>query len=102
MNFVNLTPHTINEVTTGQSFAPSGIVARVATRKSKLYEHAGIPVYKTELGVVEGLPDPVKDTIYIVSALTLNKCGSRSDVVSPGNLQRDEKGQPIGCLGFTQ
>lgn len=99
--FTNLTAHTINEVTTGINIPRSGIIARVKQTTLKSAEHAGVPIYTSEFGEVEGLPEPVDGVIYIISALTLNAVPPhRKDVVAPGNLQRDENGQPVGCVGF--
>ena len=98
--FINLTSHTINEVTTGLAIPASGRVARVKSSTIKAGEHAGVPIYSSTFGEIEGLPEPVDNVIYIVSALALNAVPDRADVVAPGNLQRDEKGQPIGCCGF--
>lgn len=98
---VNLTAHTINEVTTGNSYPASGIVARVKSSTTKVGQHGGCPIYVSEFSDIEGLPEPVENVVYIVSALALNAVPAhRTDVVAPGNLQRDEKGQPIGCVGF--
>ena len=101
MQFINLTSHTINEVTTGLAIPPSGRVARVKASTIKSAEHAGVPIYSSTFGDVEGLPEPKPDVIYIVSALALNAVPTyRTDVVSPGSLQRNEHNQPIGCCGF--
>lgn len=99
MKFINLTPHTINEVTTGNSYEPSGKVARAKSTTILVNRHDDVPIYQSTFGTLEGLPDPVENTLYIVSALALNST-TRTDVVSPGTLQRDENGQPIGCVGF--
>lgn len=99
--YINLTAHTINEVTTGLEIPRSGIIARVKQETYTHTEHAGIPVYKSIFGEVQGLPEPKEGVMYIVSALTLNAVPSgRTDVVAPGNLQRSEDGKPIGCVGF--
>lgn len=101
MKYVNLTAHTINEVTSGMSIPTSGRVCRVKATTVKIKEHVGIPLYSTEFGEVEGLPEPVTGVMYIVSALALNAIdSSRTDCVAPGNLQRNENGQPVGCVGF--
>ena len=99
--FINLTEHIINEITTGATFPKSGIVARVTTTTHKADTHQNIPIFRTYLNatIVTGLPEPVKDTYYIVSALVLN-ASKRRDLVAPGNLKRDSHGQPIGCIGF--
>ena len=102
MKLINLTNHTIHEVTTGTIIPTSGIVARVKTSNEKLTILNGIPVYRTTLSEVEGLPKPEDNTIYIVSAMVLNKVSkSRTDVVSPGNPQR-KNGIVSGCMGFRQ
>lgn len=99
--YINLTAHTINEVTTGLMIPRSGIIARVKQETYTYAEHAGVPVYKSVFGEVQGLPEEKKGVMYIVSALTLNAIPShRKDIVAPGNLQRDENGQPVGCVGF--
>ena len=101
MQFINLTSHTINEITTGLAIPPSGRVARVKASTIKSAEHAGVPIYSSTFGDVEGLPEPKTDVIYIVSALALNAVPSnRTDIVSPGNLQRSETGAIMGCCGF--
>ncbi len=100
MIFKNLTSHSICEVTTGQTIPPSGVVARVKSSTIKIGEHASAPIYTSTFGEVEGLPKPEEGVIYIVSALTLNAVANRTDVVAPGNLQRDQDGNPIGCIGF--
>lgn len=101
MKFINLTPHIITEITSGQSFKPSGIIARVKSSTEKISSHSGCPIYKSVFGDIEGLPNTKPDTIYIVSALALNAVPAhRTDVVAPGNLQRNQEGQPIGCMGF--
>ena len=101
MQFINLTAHTINEITTGLAIPPSGRVARVKASTIKSAEHAGVPIYSSTFGDVEGLPKPQPNIIYIVSALALNAVpADRLDVVSPGSLQRNQHGHPIGCCGF--
>ena len=102
--FVNLTPHTIN-LTGGEkpvTVPPSGAVARVAVTREDTGLVYGIPTFLTTYGEVEGLPVPEAGTIFIVSALVKQRVPGRSEVFSPGELVRDNKGQPIGCLGLTQ
>jgi hypothetical protein len=100
-NVINLTAHTLNCTVSGENYPPSGRVARVATGKSVAATINGSPVYATTFGEVSGLPEPENNTVYIVSALVLSIISKiRIDVMSPGNLQRDENGKPIGCAGF--
>lgn len=101
MQFINLTAHTITEVTTQTTIPASGRIARVKASTIKISNASGIPIYKSTFGEIEGLPEPQNGILYIVSALCLNAISSsRTDVVAPGNLQRDENGQPVGCVGF--
>lgn len=100
-NFINLTPHVIVEVVTGSRIEPDGSIARVSVQYVAKGDIGGIPLYVAEYGDIEGLPAPKPDTIYIVSGMVLAAlAGTRSDVVAPGDLVRDEAGNPIGCKGF--
>lgn len=108
MKFINLTPHTVtlnaSDFYPVHSFAPSGKVARV---EMKFYEtHCnlglGISLRKSIAGDVIDLPDEVKDseTYYIVSAQVRLALPDRKDLVSPGDLIRDENGNVVGCKFF--
>ena len=100
MQIINLTPHTINEVTTGTKIPASGRVVRLKLSTVKSKEIAGMPVFESVVESVEGLPEAQPDTYYLVSAIVLAACPERNDLLSPGNLVRDENGQPTGCVGF--
>ncbi len=101
MQFINLTSHDINEVTTGLTIPASGRIARVKSSTTKVAEHQQVPIYSSTFGAIEGLPEPKPNVIYIVSALALHAVpANRQDVVSPGSLQRDLSGKPLGCCGF--
>lgn len=104
---VNLTPHTVNIVNeagaTVATIAPSGFVARVATKSEKVREtESGIPLFATRYGQVTGLPEPEPDTIYIVSGMLLASVPHRTDVWQPGELLRDEAGRVVGCVGLSR
>ena len=113
VRFVNLTPHALNiELRAGDIFIlpPSGTVARVAmeTRKRGGLALPGFGVVNlttTVPGEVTGLPPPVvrggeEGVWYIVSALVRLAVPERRDVLSPGDLIRDENGNPRGCRGL--
>lgn len=115
LNLVNLTPHTITVIGSGETdmvIAASGQVARVSSTDEIVdylsYDFetpSGIdgnefPIYVTRLGEVVGLPDPEEGTVYLVSGMVRSAVHERQDVWSPGPLVRDDKGQPIGCKGF--
>lgn len=101
MKFINLTPHNINVVTNGQTFSfPSNGLARVSTKQVQIGDINGIPIFSTEYGQVEGLPDQEDGTIFIVSTLVRAQVPHRKDVFSPKGLVRDENGAVIGCEGL--
>lgn len=99
--FVNLTPHQIDEQTTGLSIPSTG-TARIKMQSRVIDTVEGVPLYHSYyVGNLEGLPEPVEGVIYIVSALALNAIpADRTDVVAPGDAVRDETGRVIGCKGF--
>ena len=104
MNIVNLTPHTLNiadrDGNVIVAIPPSGTVARIAvTRRQCGVTEEGIPLFITEYGEPEGLPDPQPSTIYVVSGMFLSHV-SRPDLYQPGELVRDENGRPIACIGL--
>ena len=104
MNIVNLTYHAIRilaangtEITT---LPPSGTVIRVTLKRVQVGVVNQIPVYISCYGKVDGLPDPQRGTVYVVSALVRLAVPDRRDVMSPGELVREAKGQPVGCRGL--
>lgn len=103
MIFVNLTPHDINVVTdNGVVTIPcSGKVARCKTISSGCGNIEGIPLFVTRIREVIDLPPMTKNVLYIVSTMVREKEYTRNDLVSPSELVRDEKGNVIGCKGFT-
>ena len=100
VRFENLTPHSVTDALSGQTFAPSGTVARVATTFSPAGEASGVQLFRRTFGAVEGLPDKRDGVLLIVSALVAAAAPDRDDLVSPGELVRGPDGQPIGCKGF--
>lgn len=97
---VNLTPHAITFITDTETqvIEPSGTLARVSTKTVLTGETvSGIPVTKTEFGVVEGLPDPEEGTAFIVSSLVAGRVLERTDVFIPNESVRDDAGRIIGC-----
>lgn len=108
MKLVNLTTHDIKLWGDGGKakliILPSGTVARLETRRFKtcmevVSDGVTIAVWRTEYGLITGLPEPQADTLYIVSAL-VREWARRDDVVSVGGFIRDDKGCIIGvdCL----
>jgi len=101
MKLVNLTPHTLNIHTPDKvvNLPPSGAVARVATVSVPAAPMGGIPTVTTSFGEVTGLPEPQHGVTLVVSGMVAS-AAPRDDVLSPGDLVRDENGRPVGCRGL--
>jgi len=104
MELVNLTPHTLNILRADGSEIKlkSEGLARVASSSWATGFVDGISVYETSFGEVEGLPEERHDTYLVVSRLVLQAAENRKDLLSPGQLVRNEAGQPIGCQGLSR
>lgn len=85
-DLVNLTPHTIVFRIGDRQIevAPSGLIARVEDQKPRLEcaTTQGIPCVSFGRGAVVGIPEPVYNTLYIVSGLVFDST-DRQDVVAP-------------------
>ena len=109
MNIVNLTPHAISIYDEDGDkvvvINPSGTEARIETNRQKANEIKGwernLPLFKTTAGKPIGLPAKSTGTIYIVSGMFRSHV-RRDDLYQPGELIRDDKVNPIGCIGLSQ
>ena len=98
MKLINLTPHIVR-LNGGKEFPPSGQVARVKANHvlygwlsegtdgvvelNDDFFRDAVPVYTPVFGQVEGLPEPAKDKMYIVSGVVAAACRDRDDVLCP-------------------
>lgn len=100
MQIINLTPHTINFLDGDNNpiltVEPSGVIARARQTRTPCGTVAGIPVNQCAYGQVQGLPEPAKETIYVVSAITAQACPEREDVYIVDDSVRNEDGRIIG------
>ena len=100
MQIINLTPHAINFLDSNNrpilTVEPSGVIAPAKQTRTLCGTIAGIPVNQCAYGTVQGLPEPAKETIYIVSAITAQACPEREDVYIVDDSVRDETGRIIG------
>ena len=106
-NFVNLTPHAVVVMCGSgtRTFHTSGQVARVGTTTTHVRTVCGMDFSQSTVSdTVDGLPDPVVGTFFIVSAMvrTHPSVAWRKDVLSPAGLVRDADGNVVGASGFTQ
>lgn len=100
MNIINLTPHSINFLDADNNpiltVEPSGVIARAKQTRTLCGTIAGIPVNQCAYSTAQGLPEPAKETIYVVSAITAQACPEREDVYIVDDSVRDETGCIIG------
>lgn len=104
VNLINLTPHALHVKLKNDEtlvIPADGRVARVSTTQKEIDELNNMAIYETRFGEAVDLPEPIENTFYIVSKITQDACPHRDDLLSPGNLIRDDKGNIIGCEGLT-
>ena len=101
IEFVNLLPININVLDLDghmHTFLSKGL-ARLEIAKIDKNPIGNFGVsFEEEIGI-EGLPDPFPNRIYIVSSRVMLAV-KRQDVVSPGELIKDEKNDVTVCQGF--
>lgn len=106
MNIINLTPHALTIFDSDRRVVriveASGTVARVSVNRRLIAVEDGIEFYATTYGEPVGLPEPQPNTIYVVSGLLRAAVPERSDLWQPGELLRNDAGQPVGCIGLQQ
>ena len=95
---VNLTPHSINVVGHGE-IPPSGLVARVTTKVVPAGNIAGLPIVRTEFGQVTNLPE-IAGVYFVVSSI-VKSAANRENLLVPGELVRDDKGNITGCKSLS-
>ena len=115
--FINLTPHNINileDDAVKMVIPPNGKSLRIACEFVEVRKQYDVTMYRAEYGdfvLVEnantdnrtlGLPPRIPDFVYIVSGQCLEALRDldRNDFAAPGELVRNENGQPIGCKGL--
>ena len=101
---INLTPHKVtivNDDNTIKAEFESQCVARCSQQITLVGNVNGINITSTVFGDVTDLPNEKPNTFFIVSILVLNACkGTRSDLLVPNELIRDDNGNIIGCKSF--
>lgn len=106
MTIRNLTPHavTIHGYQGTITIQPDGPPARLAVTRQLVGEvfvdEVTIPINRPTFGLTEGLPEAQPDTLLLVSALVAEANKHRRDLVSPGELVRDEAGNIVGARGL--
>jgi hypothetical protein len=95
---INLTPHAIH-LPTGV-LEPSGLVARCEEKSTAAGSLDGVPIITRTYGAVSNLPHEREGTWYVVSHMCRVACPHRLDLVSPGDLTRDDQGRITGCTNL--
>lgn len=101
----NLTPHDVTIIDTdghATVISPDGRVPRVVDHAVRAGEVAGVALYETTAGEVEGLPSDEPGTYWVVSARVAQACPGRADLLVPHGLVRDAAGRVIGCQGLAR
>lgn len=104
----NLTPHEVKIYKLNGTVPDLDVVieageevARVSCEYIKVDKKVdGIDLYHPVFGEITGLPDYEEGVYLLVSAMVREALPLRSDLVSPGQLLRDDNGNVVGCLGL--
>lgn len=85
MHIINLTPHDIRVVIGEEvwTFYPTIPAARVKTNNVLVGMVDEFPIYQVVYEDIEGLPEPMEDTVYVVSAIVATAVKDRPDVIAP-------------------
>ena len=98
MKVRNFTPHTVNIL--GLSIEPEGL-ARVSSESVRVgsirSQEVDIPLVRSVLGDVTGLPDDDGKSLFVVSRMVAAALPEREDLAVPADLVRDDKGRVQGC-----
>lgn len=116
MEILNLTPHPIDFLATGEvdsmlTFSPfvgKDDCPRVSRDLENYMDaeipheggHYCVPLVRGTYGEVTNLPEPRWGTYLIVSALVRLACPERKDLISPADVARDENGRVLYCRSF--
>lgn len=105
MKIQNLTPHSLTLVGDNGTLVvpPSGQIARLAVTRESLapvtVDGVQLTVSRPTLGDITGLPEALPNVILVVSALVAD-AAKRPNVMSPGELIRNDSGTVIGARGL--
>lgn len=109
MKIINLTPHDVVvrlEDGSERVFPATGETARVKTISKDAGEMMGVPTVTQSYDVIEGLPEPKKGVLYLVSMVVRQaaQAEGRTDVISPDTSPegaiRDDKGRIVAVRRF--
>ena len=106
MNLINCTTHALNIHHVGGilELTPSGILPRLAVSPEfcdPVFGPGGevITVIRPRFGNTSRLP-VLRDGVILITSALVADAAKRPDVMSPGELVRDDKGVITGCFGL--
>jgi len=105
MQLINLTPHAIDVLNVDgivETIPASGMVCRLTTRTELVDVVDGLRITKTVFGEPSGLPEEKEGTYYLVSQLIKNALPTRSDLLVPAEVLRDNQGKILYCQSLGQ
>lgn len=103
MKILNCTPHNLRIITPkGTITLPkSEIQIRVDITEKEWGEINEIPIMISKKGQTTGLPEYDPNVLLVVSQVVKDANPSRSDLLHPHLLVRDEDGQIVGCKSLS-
>lgn len=106
MIIYNRTPHPIyvleeDKETVRLVIPPQQPAIRVEEINTPAKEICGVPTCDTSYGEIN-LPDAQEGVYYIVSKLVQIANPSRWDLLAPGGIVRDRRGQVMGCTNLSR
>lgn len=103
MKIVNLTKNIVRFISDNgnviKEIPPSGRTVKVDVKTQIIGQVDDIPVTDNIYSRLVGLPEPQKDTIYIVPKIVAQAC-DRTDVFAPNQAIKSD-GEIIGCKSLT-
>ena len=100
----NLTPHVLNilcEDGNWKNLPTDGPPARCSVTPHKVFTIEGVQVNKTTFDRIVDLPEPMAETLLVVSRIVKEACPERSDLLCAGEMIRDKEGKVVGCRGLS-
>lgn len=98
MEIINLCSHPVNVIVRDEELAipPATKAVRIGTKVIEKLD-CEVPMLRVDNSRLDPLPEPVEDTLYIVSTIVRIAHPHRYDIASPGGIVKDETGKVIGC-----
>lgn len=102
MELKNFTPHplALHGPEGIMNLPVSGSAPRLDVARVSLGTLAGLPLVRSAMGNVQGLPAQEPGVVLVVSALVAEAAPERTDLAYPGEAIRDGAGRVVGARGL--